>query len=159
MLYIADICKLGNDRRQGLIIVSYDFQAEAVFRRNPLLLPDVPHTCHHSASLFKCLKQSLIDIACLRETLKHYGLAIFAVADSVPEFFRNERHYRVHHLEQLLEESYCCIVGGGINRRTVSWFHEFQVPGAEIVPEEFVNRHQGIGNPELGEMVVNHCHN
>ncbi len=58
------------------------------------------------------------------------------------------------HLQQALEEPERRLIGLGVNRRTVGRFHKFEIPGAEIVPEELVRSHQRVRNPELREMVV-----
>ena len=72
----------------------------------------------------------------------------------MPEFFGDERHNRVYHLEKVLKELKRSLISLRIDRRTICRFHKFKIPGAEIIPEELVDSHQCIRNPELCKMVV-----
>ena len=60
----------------------------------------------------------------------------------------------MNHLEKRLEEAERRIERSLVNRLTISRFHEFKIPGAIIVPEEFVYTHQSVRDPELGIMIL-----
>ena len=58
------------------------------------------------------------------------------------------------HLQQFLKEYYRGAIRRLVDALTVSRLYSLKVPGAILIPEEFVDAHQRIGDPELGIMVL-----
>ena len=56
-------------------------------------------------------------------------------------------------LEELLEELHRGLISTAVDRLAEGGLDELQIPRAELVPEEFVDGHQSIGDAELGVMV------
>ena len=72
----------------------------------------------------------------------------------MPKFFRDEWHERVKQLQNLLEELKC-----PLKRDPVYWLTEFgldhfQVPGAEIIPNEPIERQERFTQTERLEIAV-----
>ena len=59
----------------------------------------------------------------------------------------------MQHLEQGLEETDCPLIGLFVHRLTVCGLYKFEIPGAEVVPEELVNRHYSVADTVLGIVV------
>ena len=63
------------------------------------------------------------------------------------------------HLEQCLEEAQCGIIGGAVERLLIVGLHHLKIPTGELVPEEAIDGHEGIGDTIFLEMVVElHIH-
>ena len=60
--------------------------------------------------------------------------------------------------QQVIKEHQGCIVCGAVHRGAVGRFHHFEIPGRELIPEQAVNHHQGFGDAELAEEVVDFSH-
>ena len=72
----------------------------------------------------------------------------------MPELLGDERHYGVDELEQLLEEGAGGVVGGSVDGASPCGLDELEVPAAVVVPEELVDGHQGVGDAQLGVVVL-----
>ena len=63
----------------------------------------------------------------------------------------------MYQLEQLLEEDVGASESLRIHSLAVCRLDSLEVPRAVVIPEELVNRHQGIGDPKLGIVVFHLC--
>ena len=61
----------------------------------------------------------------------------------------------MQYFHQLFKKTYGFLKGGGINRFAVGWFNHFQIPAAEIIPNQLVGSHQSIRNAVLLKIVFN----
>ena len=58
------------------------------------------------------------------------------------------------HLEYSVEISNGLVVGDAIDRLSVCWLDEFKVPCREIIPKEFIDKHQGFGQTIFAEKIL-----
>ena len=147
------IAKFTDDRRHIHREITLEQDLKFFLRRYVLLLAGAAHRVDDFLRHPECSYEILVDRSGLRSLFKHDGRSFRTLGHRLPEFFGDERHDRMNHLQKFLEEYAGCIICRPVDSLTVGWLDGLQVPCAVIIPEEFVDRHEGIGNPELGIVV------
>ena len=84
----------------------------------------------------------------------HDALALAAVGQMLPELFGDEGHEGMEHAQEGVEVVNYFRKGAAVDGRAVCGLDHLEVPGGELVAEETVDRHEGFGDSELGEEVV-----
>ena len=124
--------------------------------RNVLLVANGTHARNNHLDFLDVGNESLVCLACIAD-IKHFAhdaVAILMVVDVLPEFFCYERHERMEHFQQGIEEPECCLVCLLVYRLLVCRLDHLKVPAGELVPEEAVNSHQSLRDAILRELVV-----
>ena len=60
----------------------------------------------------------------------------------------------MYQFEQGIKESQGSLVSGPVHTGAVGRFDDFKIPGAELIPEELIDSHQGVTDAELAEIVL-----
>ena len=92
------------------------------------------------------------------ESLEHDGCSFRSLTKRLPQFLRDERHERVEHFQQGIEEAERCLHGLVVDGLwlsvNVGRLDHLQIPCGELVPEQFVNFHQCFRYAVFRELVV-----
>ncbi len=68
----------------------------------------------------------------------HQALTVCTVAKMLPQLFGDERHERMEQMQQIIEETDSCFIHFLVDGLAVSRLNHFQIPGRELIPEQFV---------------------
>ena len=90
--------------------------------------------------------------------LTHDALTVLTLVESLPQFLCDEWHEGVQHFQQDIEEAQCCIVGLTVDRLglaiDIGRLYHLEIPTGELVPEQFIDSHQRLGDTILREMII-----
>ena len=127
----TEVGHLGDDTAVGLQgVVAHHLQGQCLAWRDVFLVAHGAHTAHYLFQHFDVGGHAHI-IGCRgfkMQTVAHDRLARLAVVNVLPQFFGDEWHEGVKHLEQHLEEVQCGVVGGTVDGLLIVRLHHLQVP-------------------------------
>ena len=65
----------------------------------------------------------------------------------------------MYQLEKILQEGVRGLHSSLVEWLTISGLNSLKIPGAIVIPEQLVDSHKGVGDPELGIIVLHlsHC--
>ena len=92
-------------------------------------------------------------LAPFRHACGHDAFSVFPFGKMLPQLFSDERHERMQHSKESVEESECGFVCRAVDGLAVGRFHHFKIPGREFIPEQLVDGHKGFGYTELAHKV------
>ena len=119
-------------------------QVEGVLRRDVLFGADVADLLNHAARVGEPFQQVVVHGRASGHLRQHQGLAFGAVTQGVPQLFRDERHEWVHDGDKSLENVRNLFECGAIYRLLEAGLHNLQEAGAEVVPNQLVDGHEGL---------------
>ena len=167
LAHSCDAFQIGH-LHHGITVVAEELgvnnlQGQLLFLCDVLLCPDGAYATNHLLDGLHIVEHALLNIVgrIQKKALTHDALAWLTLIECLPQFFCDERHERMEHLQQDVEEAQCgivcCTVDGLGLTVNVCGLDHLQIPAGELVPEEFVDDHERIGYAVLREVVDELC--
>ena len=132
---------------------AYNLQFEFFFQSNVLLQTDATDITDDFLSYFKISQELFICSDRFKQLSNHQTFTRFTLTQLLPQFFCDKWHKRMQQFKQTLERAKNHTINKAINRLSISRFHDFQQPGREFIPEQFVNQHQRFAQTIFGEEI------
>ena len=133
----------------------HNLQFELFLQSNILLQTNAANIADNFLSQFKFLQECLVYLKRLFHESNHQTCTRFALTQLLPQFFCDKRHERMKQLKQTFERTKHHTINKAINGLPISRFHNFQQPGRELIPEQFVNQHQCFAQTIFREQIGN----
>ena len=135
-----DIAQFDNQAVESILPGRLGQQPQGSLVGYVLLVAQSPDTHDDLLGLGKAIQDKPLRLrqSRLGQGLEHDAFALLAFGQRMPDFLGDERHERMQCLHQDLHETDRPILRHPVYRLAVSRLDHFQVPGAEIIPYQFI---------------------
>ena len=147
-LQVRHLRNHGIERLEG--VFADDLQFELLLRGDIFLRTNHAHTADDLLHLldvvdeFGFFSRRSVEF----QALAHDAFSVFSVVEVLPQFLGDERHKRMQHFQECIEEFESFRVGFAVNGLCLAVdirrLHHFEVPRRKFVPEQFIDGHQSL---------------